>query len=306
MQIIREENEEKLLIGRKHWVRHYSLELDKKRCVGCEICSILCPREAIEIKKYEKKDGEKARKPEINIDEQKCSYCGICDALCPFGAIHVMLNGERYITVVDKESFPELIREITIDTTKCPSGCIECQEACPLDLIKVTWQTKDGEKIEDAEKAKEMENLKVNIEVLTDYCPACRLCEFKCPENAITVKRIFYGKLTINREKCPEGCRDCVDVCPIEGALYVSEKDGKVYVDERFCVYCGVCKLVCPVEGALELKRINILHTPVRSGAWNKALEKLASPLEVSRELKGKGLLKARESVEKRLAWRKA
>jgi len=62
---------------------------------------------------------------------------------------------------------------------------------------------------------------------------------------------------------------------------------------------------LCPVEGALDLQRMRIMHTPVRSGAWNKALEKLASPLEVSRELKARGFLKAKESVERRLAWRK-
>jgi len=304
MQILREENESSLLIERRHWVRHYSLMLDKDRCVGCELCTLICPREAIEIKTYEKKEGEKAKRPTINIDENKCSYCGICDAICPFGAIRVMLNGERYVTVVDKESFPQLIREITVDTSLCKPDCTECEEACPLDLIKVKVYDKNGSLIEDVSTVENKEDLKVEVEIQTEHCPACRLCEYKCPEGAIAVKRIFYGKLTINQAKCPEGCRDCLDVCPITGALYLGE-DGKVHVNEMFCIYCGVCRLVCPVEEALNLQRMRIMHTPVRSGAWNKALEKLASPLEVSRELKARGFLKAKESVERRLAWRK-
>jgi formate hydrogenlyase subunit 6/NADH:ubiquinone oxidoreductase subunit I len=73
-----------------------------------------------------------------------------------------------------------------------------------------------------------------------------------------------------------------------------------------FCVYCGACKAVCPVEEALELKRTRISHTPVRSGTWNKALEKLASPIEMTKELKAKGSRKVMESVEKRLGWKGA
>jgi NAD-dependent dihydropyrimidine dehydrogenase PreA subunit len=47
---------------------------------------------------------------------------------------------------------------------------------------------------------------------------------------------------TIHPEKCPEKCTDCLDVCPITGALYFSDEDNKVHVDEMFCVYCGACK----------------------------------------------------------------
>lgn len=305
MKIVRQENEGQLLIERLHHVRRYSLLLDKKLCAGCELCSLICPREAIEVQTFQKVAGEKARRPVINIDEQKCSYCGMCDVVCPFGAIQVWLNGERFVAVVDKETFPRLIREITVDTSKCDIGCVDCEEACPLDLITVTVRTKEGEIVKNLESIQDRGDLSVHVEIKTENCPACRVCEFKCPEGVIQVRRIFYGKLTINQEKCPEGCRDCLDVCPITGALYLSELDRKVHVNELFCVYCGVCRLVCPVDGALELRRMSILHTPVRSGAWNKALEKLASTLEMSKELRVKSLARAMESVEKRLAWRK-
>jgi 4Fe-4S ferredoxin len=112
--------------------------------------------------------------------------------------------------------------------------------------------------------------------------------------------------MLIHPEKCPEGCTDCLDVCPITGALYLSDVDKKVHVNEIFCVYCGACKIVCPVNEALELKRTKISHTTIRSGTWNKALERLASPLEITKELKAKGSQKARESTEKRLGWKVA
>jgi len=142
------------------------------------------------------------------------------------------------------------------------------------------------------------------VDIEKDFCPCCRLCEMKCPEGAIHVEKIFYGNLRINHEKCPEGCQDCLDVCPISGALYLSD-DGKVYVNELYCVYCGVCKIVCPEEGALEIHRTYVRHTPVRSGAWNKALEKIASTKVMTKELRTKSSTRAKESVRKRLLWRR-
>jgi predicted molibdopterin-dependent oxidoreductase YjgC len=76
--------------------------------------------------------------------------------------------------------------------------------------------------------------------------------------------------------------------------------DDKVRVNESFCVYCGACRNVCPVGGALELQRMGIRHTSVKSGAWNKALEKLASTKEISKELRAKGAIKAKEMVDRR------
>jgi 4Fe-4S ferredoxin len=168
--------------------------------------------------------------------------------------------------------------------------CTECEKVCPLDLIKVTSDSKTK---------------KVTVKIKEDQCPCCRVCEVKCPEDAIHVRRIFTGKLRIHKEVCPEGCQDCLDVCPITGALYQSKKDGKIYDNESACVYCGACKVVCPEEGALELSRSTIYHTPVRSGAWNKALEKLASTTDMAKELRGKGKKRTIEAVKKRFETKK-
>ncbi|MEM3731078.1 MAG: 4Fe-4S dicluster domain-containing protein [Candidatus Bathyarchaeia archaeon] len=287
-------------------VKNYKLTLDKKLCVGCEICALACPKEAIKLEKQPKLPGENARKAKIDINLAKCNFCGICDILCPYGAIKVTLNGEHALAVVEKESFPKLVRDIQVDTSKCPVGCVECEKACPLNLIKVGWLAADGKLVEDLGVLSEKERggLKVKVEIKKDLCPCCRICEFKCPEDALHVSKFFHGKILIYPEKCPEGCKNCLDVCPITGALYLSEEDKKVHVNEMFCVYCGACKIVCPVNEALELKRTKVNHTPVRSGAWNKALERITSPVEMSKELKAKGSKKLMESVEKRLGWR--
>jgi len=303
MKLVRTENENELKVERILHAKRYSLTLDKNLCVGCEICKIVCPREAIEIKTFPKISGEKARHPTIDVDVQKCHYCGICNVICPFGAMKVRVDGEHVVPVVKTESFPQLIREIEVDTTKCDLDCVDCEKACPLELIKVSVRTPEGKEVPDAASRSNKENLTVHVDIKRDFCPCCRLCEMKCPEDTVRVRKMLHGVMKINQEKCPEGCRDCLDVCPITGAIYLSG-DGKVYVNELCCIYCGVCKLVCPKEGAIELHRNHVRHTPVRSGAWNKALEKLTSTTEMTKELRAKGSTKARESVEKRLAWK--
>ncbi len=287
-------------------VKHYKLTLDKSHCVGCQICSLACPKEAITIQKQLEAPSGKAQKANVDIDMAKCNFCGICDVLCPFGAIKVTLNNQHVLSILEKESFPQLIRDIQVNTDRNPTAYAKCEETCPLNLIKIRWQTTSGKTVENIESLTEEEKqgVKVKVDIDKDRCPCCRVCEFKCSEGIMRVRKPFFGKITIHQEKCPEGCTDCLDVCPITGALYLSDVDKKVHVNEMFCVYCGACKVVCPVDEALEVRRNKISHTPVRSGAWNKALEKLTSPLEMTKELKTKGSRRAKESVKKRLAYK--
>jgi len=289
-------------------VKNYKLALDKARCAGCQICSLACPKDAIKLEKQPKVQGQKTKKAKVDIDLAKCNFCGICDATCPYGAIKLTLNGQHALSVIEKESFPELIRDIKVDTSQCPKDCVECEDACPLSLIKLTRLAYDGQPVENIASLtpSQRRRVQVNLAVQKEYCPTCRVCEFKCVPGVIKVRKFMEGKIAINQEKCPEGCTDCLDVCPIKGTLYLSDEDKKVHVNELFCDYCGACKAVCPVDEALTLKRTKILHSPVRSGTWNKALEKLTSPVEMVKELKAKGSQKAKESVCKRFVFEEA
>jgi len=265
------------------WVLHvqnYRLSLDKNRCAGCQICGLACPKEAIKAQKQLTATGERAQKARIDVDLAKCNFCGICDVLCPYGAIRVTVDGKHILSVVEKESFPQLVRDVEVNAAKFPGNPRQGEEACPLGLITVS----DGK-----------------VDVSLDHCPCCRVCEFKLPKGAIKVRKFLDGKMSIHERECPEGCKICLDVCPVTDALHLSADGKKVQANEVFCVYCGACRLVCPVEEALELKRTRVSHTPVRSGAWNKALERLTSSLEMTKELKTKGSLRAAEAVRSRL-----
>jgi 4Fe-4S ferredoxin len=284
-------------------VKNFKLNLDKNRCQGCQICSLACPKEAIKVVRQPKSEGEKAKKANVDVDLAKCNFCGICDIICPYGAVNITVDGKHILSVLEKESFPQLVRDVQIDPSKFPLDSEKCEEVCPLRLINVSYSTADGKTVEDVGSLNEFEKegLKTNINFWKEYCPCCGICEVKLPQGAVHMRKFISGKLAIDAEKCPPGCRDCLDVCPITGALYFSEDDKKVHVNEIFCVYCGACKVVCPADEALELKRSRINHTPVRSGAWNKALERLTSSADMSKELKAKGFARARESVKKRI-----
>ena len=139
MRIQKTEHNKKLVVERIHHAKNYRLTLDRELCVGCEICSLICPREAIKATKQPKEEGQKAKCPKVDVDETKCHYCGICATMCPYGAVQVVIDGKNVASVVEKESFPQLVREIAVDTAKCPTDCIECEEACPQEIAIVEW-----------------------------------------------------------------------------------------------------------------------------------------------------------------------
>src|SRR4030065_1928667 len=119
------------------WILHvkkYKLALDKARCVGCQICSLACPKEAIKLQKQPKKTGEKTRKAKVDVDLTKCNFCGICDITCPYGAVKVASTGKQVLKVLEKESFPEMIRDIQIDESKVSTRSLRAKDPCPLNL----------------------------------------------------------------------------------------------------------------------------------------------------------------------------
>jgi formate hydrogenlyase subunit 6/NADH:ubiquinone oxidoreductase subunit I len=67
-------------------------------------------------------------------------------------------------------------------------------------------------------------------------------------------------------------------------------------ITEEFCIYCGACQKVCP-EKAIRVNRTQVLHTDVKSGAWVKALEKLASYRSSAKEINCKSGKKRKERV---------
>ncbi len=123
---------------------------------------------------------------------------------------------------------------------KC-DRCERCVQACPYDLVQPRPLSFDIPTVGTPE-----------IVYKAGFCDFCMECVRVCPTGALswdapTVSDI--GTAKVIKDACVawawEGCRVCVDVCPVEGALTLDER-GRPQVNETLCNGCGLCELECP------------------------------------------------------------
>lgn len=290
---------DKLEVGEKFYAKSFSLAVDLNRCKGCQLCTLACPRDAISVAPAGKDADGRTLKPVIDIDEKLCDFHGICDVVCPFTAIVISHDGQVSNPSVSKGVFPVLIRDIAVDADRCQPDCRVCEEKCPTDAIRVRFEPLSAE--EQAARAAQglpAASAKTVVDVDKDLCAGCQICWLECPSNVITVTKYYDGSIQIHEERCPEGCHACLDVCPVDALR--QDDSGKVYARDMHCIYCGACLNVCPEPSALEVERTAVRHTPMNSGAWNKALEKLTSKTGMDRELAARRAVKARDAIMNR------
>lgn len=74
----------------RHWLTQYADGLE--RCIGCELCVIVCPAQAIAVQaaentpEHQVSHGERYA-ADFQINMLRCIFCGFCEEACPTGAI---------------------------------------------------------------------------------------------------------------------------------------------------------------------------------------------------------------------------
>jgi 4Fe-4S ferredoxin len=159
----------------------------------------------------------------------------LCAIICPNDAFHENFEPEEHINL---DEYPSIGKFYDIDEKKCIED--RKNEICQLCL-----------------EVRERNNIK-------DYYKI----EKECPTKCFHIDSPIEGEVIIKKNmlyKCdPQGCKACVNICPVE-SFFIPEsaedvvKYGKIACNEDQCFYCGACENSCPDD----LIRVNRKHIKI-------------------------------------------
>ncbi|MBE2899558.1 ferredoxin [Methanothermobacter thermautotrophicus] len=166
--------------------------------------------------------------------------------------------------------FPKVRKEYCI-------GCGACTTACPAPgAIRLVRDTDTAET--------EGQTYPV---IVRGACIRCGFCAEVCPTDPKTIECgenhlireeftiVPSEKIYIIDDYLCIRCKKCMKACPVDA---ITEKDGRVEVDQSRCIACGECLEKCPVKGALKV--IHVAYVEEQKMVINMAVNELESAIE--------------------------
>jgi 4Fe-4S ferredoxin len=274
-RVIKRETDTSLTLTLRLFADTVELRLDKARCLKCDICTTVCPREAVHIIFG---DGDL----DITIDPRRCLMCEVCAHFCPVAALSLYYNGESKTIMADHQGLAPFLPKIDMDKSRCLAPCPTqpegeehwCRQQLKLVANELTECPKQCHKCLAAcpRQAIVLDEAANQTIPAPDLCLRCTHCLTVCEYEAITVNPQFQGRLVIDDHKCPADCVKCIDRCPVKAI--VREGD-RVFLHLDNCAYCGVCVNICDDEAITLIRELVVAEPGEFSQAWATAVQKL-------------------------------
>lgn len=235
-----------------------SLTHKDEKCVGCGICTDLCPTSSIKLGPILPIARGLLKVDKININKENCVLCGLCASACPFEALEFDIDG---VDIKERPEYPKWTDDAEIDEEKC-IYCGRCEKACPTEAIYLSRSLPNVEELVRGE-----------TELDQEKCIQCGICEELCPAEAITMHRNdidpsepnVASSVELDKSKCVY-CGVCKRACPVDAIKIVCttcmeqedivtpEIEGCIVLNEDECINCGWCQEICPVDAAKVTK----------------------------------------------------
>jgi 4Fe-4S ferredoxin len=251
------------------------LRLHKDLCLRCEVCSLVCPRGAVQLLLTD-------QGAELTIDPHRCVLCELCAHFCPTGAVSLWRNGVRKTIFADHQGLAPFYPKVEMDKGKCPEPCgiqpegevhwcrqqqrlvgrepLECPKHCHRCLTACPRQ------------AIVLDPSGTHTLPEVDRCLRCTQCLEVCDFGALTVTPQFRGEVQINDSLCPPDCRVCIDACPVQAIVREGER---VFLKTERCSLCGVCRTLCDYEAVSVVRREVVAAPGEFCEAWEAAVARL-------------------------------
>uniref|UniRef100_A0A832EKB1 4Fe-4S dicluster domain-containing protein n=1 Tax=Desulfacinum infernum TaxID=35837 RepID=A0A832EKB1_9BACT len=255
-----------------------SLEIDRDRCIRCDLCSLACPRQALRI------DADE-RGLQIRLDHDRCVFCEVCAYVCPVSAIALQYEDHAKELLRRSGGLPPMPEKLRVDVARCPHRCEL------LEFQQDHWCRQQRRLVENRETEcpkfcfRCVQNCPRGVYRETPEgtvpdpgpCLRCQRCLETCPHGSIRVTPLFRGRVLLDADRCPAECSLCMAVCPVK---VIERRDGRVVLTRDTCALCGACANVCDHDAVCVVREAVLVPEAETCALWDRLRDALTEGMD--------------------------